>query len=201
MNIQSRIVVCLIVMIVTVTVQAAPVPGWVEKTTPTSASVTEPAAAFTETWDLQNTFGFAVDVFYDGLTHPLKIVSIEGDDDDSDTPKINLTSITPVLKWSGTDWYSFVPNNGHYIVTFQVVPPTDTDPANVKPPEPDHSTVTVQLDMLFKKDGGAAWSDEYFSTANYTYTVNDVGAIPEPASLVLLGIGAICLRARRKQAA
>jgi len=205
MNILSRIVACLIVMIVTVTAQAAPDPCWVVFATPTSASVTEPAASatLTETWDLQNHFGHAVDVYYNTVitSSPFKVLSTGFDSDGTDTPIANLVSITPAPQnVPGAGWYSVVPDNAHYVVTFTVTLPTDTDSPNPKPPEPDKDSITVQLDMLFRVHGGAQWSDEY-PTAIYTYEVKDVGYIPEPATLVLLGIGAIGLRARRRQAA
>jgi len=205
MNIPSRIVACLIVMIVTVTAQAAPDPCWVVFATPTSASVTEPAASatLTETWDLQNHFGHAVDVYYNTVitSSPFKVLSTGFDSDGTDTPIANLVSITPAPQnVPGAGWYSVVPDNAHYVVTFTVTLPTDTDPEPPISPEPDKDSITVQLDMIFRVHGGPQWSDEY-KTAIYKYEVLDVGVAPEPASLVLLGVGALSLRARRRQAA
>jgi hypothetical protein len=190
MNTLSRIVICLIVMMVPVTVKA----GFDKIDEPLPAIGPEGADTLTQGWEFVNTFDYAVQVFWSNSKPPF---SVDKGGDPTDIPTISAPTITPGIQSNGTDWYSLVQSGGHYKLTFQVIPPQLDNDAEVPP---DFGWAKVDFNLWLRRDGTApwiAWGSQ--GTAKYIY--GDPGTLPEPATLVLLGVGAIGLRARRKQAA
>jgi hypothetical protein len=174
-------------MIVPVAVQA----GFDPCVYPENVTGVEGDVPFTMKWDYQNNFTFAEDVY------PSFTVTYGGELNDE--PTVDNPIYAP--GFVAGDTYSLVPKKGHYTVTFQVNPPSPLDTESKKEYPPDSGSAVVKLELKFRQTGsGLGWT-VWMPQGSYTYEYWDSLVIPEPATLVLLGIGAIGLRARRKQAA